>query len=74
MDKTETKTEDAFRQAIRNIVKNVIEEEGLQLAHEDIQRIVHEAMPDFDRIISNKIQEHLYQIGNFLSEKFKTRS
>jgi DNA polymerase III delta prime subunit len=63
--------DDPFRQAIRNIVKDILREEELELTKEDVEKIIQESMPDFDRMISDKIKQHLYELGDFLIKKFE---
>jgi len=52
-------------------IEQLIEKKIIELTKRDVKVLVNEIMPDIDYIISNKIKEHFYQIGNFLAEKFK---
>ena len=55
---------------ITRIVDKAIKDSKIDLTAEDIKIIVHEIMPDLDRMISKKIQLHFLAIGQFLIEKF----
>ena len=57
---------------IIKIIEKVTRDNLLGLAADDVKIIARELMPDFDRMISVKIKEHLYEIGEFLMERFNT--
>jgi len=57
--------------SIENIIENIIEEKISKLVRNDIKSLAKELMPHVDLMISNKIKEHFYELGNFLTEKFK---
>jgi len=56
---------------IARIVDNAIRDSKIQLAAEDIKIIAREVMPDLDRLIANKVSQHFYELGQFLTDKFK---
>lgn len=56
---------------IVRIVDKAILNSKIQLAAEDIKLIAREVMPDLDRLIANKVCQHFYEIGQFLTDKFK---
>lgn len=56
---------------IERIVENAIRNSQIALAADDIRIIAHEVMPDIDRLIANKVSQHFYEIGKFISDKFK---
>ena len=57
---------------IIKIIEKVTRDNLLGLAADDVKIIARELMPDFDKMISRKIKEHLYEIGEFLMERFNT--
>jgi hypothetical protein len=57
---------------IIRIIEKVTRDNLLGLAADDVKIIARELMPDFDKMISRKIKEHLYEIGEFLMERFNT--
>lgn len=61
-----------LEQEIIRIVEKVTRDNLLGLAADDVKIIAKELMPDFDRMISKKIKDHLYEIGEFLMERFNT--
>ncbi len=56
---------------IARIVDNAIRNSKIQLAADDIRIIAREVMPDIDRMIANKVSQHFYEMGQFLTNKFK---
>jgi hypothetical protein len=60
-----------LEQEIVRIVDKAIKNSQIQLATDDIKIIAHEIMPNIDRLIANKISQHFYEIGQFLTDKFK---
>lgn len=56
---------------IVRIVEKAIRDSKIQLAVDDIKIVAREIMPDIDRLIANKISQHFYEIGQFLTDKFK---
>lgn len=56
---------------IARIVDNAIRDSKIQLAADDIRIIAREVMPDIDRMIANKVSQHFYELGQFLTDKFK---
>ncbi len=60
-----------LEQEIVRIVEKAIRDSKIQLAVDDIKIVAREIMPDIDRLIANKISQHFYEIGQFLTDKFK---
>ncbi len=60
-----------LEQEIVHIVDKAIKNSQIQLAANDVRIIAHEVMPDIDSLIANKIAQHFYEIGQFLTDKFK---
>jgi len=56
---------------IIRIVDKAILNSKIQLAADDVRIIAREVMPDLDRLIANKVSEHFFQLGKFLTDKFK---
>ena len=56
---------------IARIVDNAIRNSKIQLTVDDTKIIAREVMPDLDRLIANKVSQHFYEIGQFLTDKFK---
>jgi len=56
---------------IIRIVDKAILNSKIQLAADDVRIIAREVMPDLDRLIANKMSEHFFQLGKFLTDKFK---
>jgi len=62
-----------LEQEIARIVDKAIRNSQIELAADDVKVIVKEIMPDLDKMISEKIQQHFYSIGVYLMERFKPR-
>lgn len=60
-----------LEQEIVRIVDKAIKNSKIQLAADDIRIIARGVMPDLDRIIANKVSQHFFEIGQFLTDKFK---
>lgn len=60
-----------LEQEIVRIVDKAIKNSQIQLVANDVRIIAHEVMPDIDSLIANKISQHFYEIGRFLTDKFK---
>jgi len=56
---------------IIRIVDKAILNSKIQLTADDVRIIAREVMPDLDRLIANKMSQHFYEIGKFLTDKFK---
>jgi len=65
--KTSPLEEEIFR-----LVDKALEESQIKLTKGNVQEIVQHIMPDLDRMIANKVQNHFVEIGEFLLKKFKT--
>lgn len=59
-----------LEQAIVKMIDKALKDRLIELAIDDIQIIAKELMPDFDRMISEKVKTHFYEIGSFLVGKF----
>lgn len=57
--------------SIESIIERIIEEKIGKLVRNDIKLLAEELMPHIDLMISQRIKEHFYEVGNFLAEKFK---
>jgi len=57
---------------ILSIMERSLKETQLKITKDDIKEIVHNMMPDLDKMIADKIQNHFIEIGEFLLKKFKT--
>lgn len=60
-----------LEQEIVRIVEEAIKNSKIQLAADDIRIIARGVMPDLDRMIANKVSQHFFEIGQFLTDKFK---
>jgi len=55
---------------IVKLIDQALRERLIELAIDDIRLIAKELMPDFDRMISEKVKTHFYEIGSFLVGKY----
>jgi hypothetical protein len=55
---------------ITRIVDKALRDRLVDLAIDDVRLIVKEMMPNIDRMISERVKTHFYEIGSFLVEKF----
>jgi len=62
--------ESMLEQEIVKLIDKALKERLIELGLEDLQVIAKNVMPDLDRIISNRVKEHFYEIGSFLVQKF----
>lgn len=69
--KTKLDQPSLLEKEIVRIVENAIRDSKIQLAVDDIKIVAREIMPDIDRLIANKVSQHFYEIGQFLTDKFK---
>lgn len=56
--------------AIVKLIDKALRERLIELAIDDIKLIAKELMPDFDRMIAEKVKSHFYEIGSFLVGKY----
>jgi len=61
-----------LEQEIVKLIDKALRERLIDLAIDDIRIVARELMPDLDRIISDKVKQHFYEIGEFLVNKFGT--
>ena len=55
---------------IVKLIDRALRERLIDLAIDDIRLIAKELMPDFDRMIAERVKGHFYEIGSFLVDKF----
>ena len=55
---------------IVKLIDQALRERLIELAIDDIRLIAKELMPDFDRMISERVKTHFYEIGSFLVGKY----
>jgi hypothetical protein len=67
---SEEEEESMLQEAIVKLIDKALKERLVELAIDDIQMIAKELMPDFDRMIAEKVKGHFYEIGSFLVGKF----
>lgn len=56
---------------LMRLIDKVLKDRESSISDSEVRQIVHELLPDIDRLIANKMKQHFYEIGNFLVEKFK---
>ena len=61
-----------LEQEIIRIVDKAIRNSQVQLAADDVKLIAKEIMPDLDKLVSDKIKKHFYEIGKFIVDRFDT--
>lgn len=59
-----------LEQEITRIVERIIHDKLVGLAADDVKIIVRELMPDLDRMVAEKVKQHLAEIGMFMVEQF----
>jgi hypothetical protein len=57
------------REIVR-LIDKALKERLINLAVDDVKLIARELMPDFDRLIAEKVKAHFYEIGSFLVGKY----
>jgi hypothetical protein len=71
VDMSDDEDDDSMlEQAIVKMIDKALKDRLIELAIDDIQIIAKELMPDFDRMIAEKVKGHFYEIGSFLVGKF----
>lgn len=60
----------AFEEEFIRLIEKLIKDRLVELGSKDIQLIVEQLMPDIDKMISDKVKEHLGEIGKYLSKKY----
>lgn len=62
--------ESLLEKEIVKLIDSALKERLIELGMDDIKVIAKELLPDFDRMISNRVKTHFYEIGSFLVGKF----
>ena len=70
MEKIEEEKKSALEKEIIRLIDQALKERLIELGIEDIKIIAKEIMPDIDRMISDKVKNHFYEIGLLLVGKF----
>jgi len=58
---------------LEDLVNKILDEREIGLKKEDAQKIVEEIIPHIDKLISDRIKEHLDQLADHIKEKFSVR-
>ncbi|MCK5610870.1 hypothetical protein KAR91_53850 [Candidatus Pacearchaeota archaeon] len=64
----------ALSQVMRNEIEELIESkisEEKDMTKEDMEDILKEVLPDLDKLISDKIKEHLTSLADYISKTMK---
>jgi hypothetical protein len=70
MDQINHEQTSALEAEIVRLIDQALKERLIELGLEDIKVIAKEIMPDIDKIISDKVKNHFYEIGLLLVKKF----
>lgn len=62
--------DDDLNKAITRIVKKVVQEEAQVVTKEDAMVIVQAIIPELDRLVAKRVQEHFQFLVEKLQEKF----
>jgi hypothetical protein len=65
-----TEESSMLEKEIVKLIDQALRERLIELAIDDIRLIAKELMPDFDRMISERVKTHFYEIGSFLVGKY----
>ena len=63
--------ESDLEKSIKKIISDIVKTTELQIEKDDIEKIVKNVLPDIDELVSKKVKKHFYEIGKFLTNKFK---
>jgi polyhydroxyalkanoate synthesis regulator phasin len=55
---------------LSSLIQETIKKNEIQLTQDEIRDVVNELMPDLDRIISNRVKEHLAMLAKKMYEFF----
>lgn len=68
---TENRKSSALENEIVRIVEKAMRNSQLQITAEDAKIIAKEVMPDLDKMISDKVRGHFFELGEYMMHKFK---
>lgn len=58
---------------VLRIVKGALKDRDTEISADEIKYIVQQLLPDIDALIAKKVKQHFYELGIFLTEKFKSK-